>query len=506
MKNVDWAAFRSNLSDRLRNWTIPRTMTRNDLDDHVRFFNKALGETCEEFSTLHLVKPRDPIINLWFTNELRDERKQVASLGRLAVKSKSQEDWDKFHDAQQIYSSNLRRAARACCQKFATDLPDLTDMARFCKMVRSQPRHDIGVMARPDGEFTTSHKESLNVVMDNAFPDSESISPHHWHVNRLQNETMGSFTYPEYNWMDNSFIRDSFAQFKNAKSPGPDLFKPRMLKQLPEIAINRLRQLYEASYFSGYVPQEWLHSKVVFLSKPGKTNYSLPSSFRPICLTSFVFKAMERLVYWNLLNTSLKTNPLNVRQHGVRKGLSTDTAMSATIGRIEKGLRRKKGLAIGVFLDIRGAFDNVNIAFTSKALLERGFDPEMVQWYTHYLENRIATATVRGVSVRGLLKRGVPQGGILSPLAWNCNIDKLLDIFGCFDEEVTEYPDLDLGTRDGVFQDEGQPRINTDEDGNRYIDGHMINHDVLVGGFADDVNSVAEGDDPVTVLLRFNGP
>ena len=77
--------------------------------------------------------------------------------------------------------------------------------------------------------------------------------------------------------------------------------------------------------------------------------------------------------------------------------------MSATIGRIEKGLSRKKGLAIGVFLDIRGAFDNVNIAFTSQALLERGFDKEMVQWYTHYLENRIVTASIRGVSVKRLL-------------------------------------------------------------------------------------------------------
>ena len=156
MKEVDWKKFRSNLADRLRNWIIPRTMTRNDLDDHVRFFNKALGDTCEEFSTLHVVKPRDPVINLWFTDELRNERKEVASLGRAAVRSGLQNDWDSFHEAQRIYSGNLRKAARACFQKFATELPDLSDMARFCKIVRAQPRHDIGVLTRPDGDFTTS--------------------------------------------------------------------------------------------------------------------------------------------------------------------------------------------------------------------------------------------------------------------------------------------------------------------------------------------------------------
>ena len=137
-----------------------------------------------------------------------------------------------------------------------------------------------------------------------------------------------------------------------------------MLKQLPDVALSRLRQLFEASYFSGYVPLEWLKSNVVFLGKPGKSNYSLAGSFRPICLTSFVFKCLERLVYWNVQNTSLAENPLNQRQHGFRKGMSTDTALSMTIGKIEKGLNRKKGLAVAVFLDIKGAFDNVNINFT----------------------------------------------------------------------------------------------------------------------------------------------
>ena len=66
----------------------------------------------------------------------------------------------------------------------------------------------------------------------------------------------------------------------------------------------------------------------------------------------------------------------------------------------------------------------------------------MVRWYTHYLGNRIATATVRGVSVRRLLKKGVPQGGILSPFAWNANVDRLLALFDMFDPP-TEDEDLE---------------------------------------------------------------
>ena len=136
MKEVDWKKFRESLANKLRNWEIPRTMDRNELDGHVSFFTKALSDTCDEFSKLLVVKPRDPIINLWFTKELGEERKSVASLGRTAVRTKATEDWDAFHAAQKTYSSNLRRAARACFQKFATDLPDLTDMAKFCRGIR----------------------------------------------------------------------------------------------------------------------------------------------------------------------------------------------------------------------------------------------------------------------------------------------------------------------------------------------------------------------------------
>ena len=57
----------------------------------------------------------------------------------------------------------------------------------------------------------------------------------------------------------------------------------------------------------------------------------------------------------------------------------------------------------------------------------------MVRWYTHYLGNRIGTATVRGVSVQRLLTKGVPQGGILSSFAWNANMDRLLALFNMFD-------------------------------------------------------------------------
>ena len=111
-------------------------------------------------------------------------------------------------------------------------------------MVKTQPRHDVGVMKLPSGEFTTSTAQSLDLTMDNTFPGSEPVPPHHSHTVRLENDVQGAFTYPEYPFFSTDLIVESFKKFKNSKSPGPDKFKPRMLKHLPPIALDRLRQLY----------------------------------------------------------------------------------------------------------------------------------------------------------------------------------------------------------------------------------------------------------------------
>ena len=79
-------------------------------------------------------------------------------------------------------------------------------MALFNKMTQVVPRHDVGVMRRDTGEFTTSTEESLEVVMASAFPESEPVLQHHQNVVRLQNEALGPFTYPEMDFLKTETI------------------------------------------------------------------------------------------------------------------------------------------------------------------------------------------------------------------------------------------------------------------------------------------------------------
>ena len=81
---------------------------------------------------------------------------------------------------------------------------------------------------------------------------------------------------------------------------------------------------------------------------------------------------------------------------------------------------------MGVFLDIKGAFDNVKHDATIALMRKRGMPEEIVAWYAHYLKNRTAVASLAGEVIVRQIVSGTPQGGVLSPMIWNVVFETLL--------------------------------------------------------------------------------
>jgi hypothetical protein len=79
-----------------------------------------------------------------------------------------------------------------------------------------------------------------------------------------------------------------------------------------------------------------------------------------------------------------------------------------------------------VFLDIEGAFDNSSFGSMDATSGEHEVALTMRRWIDAMLRCRSIRVENRGSSVRVLINRGCPQGGILSPLLWNMVVDYLL--------------------------------------------------------------------------------
>jgi ribonuclease HI len=138
-----------------------------------------------------------------------------------------------------------------------------------------------------------------------------------------------------------------------------------------------------------------------------------------------VLKTYERLLDWYIREKVLSQCPLNRFQFAYQAGVSTTTALHEMVTRIERTLDRGQ-LAIGVYIDVEGAFSQVPTD-SMVAALRRFNTPEiMVRWIEKALLTRNVTAESQGVSVTSLVTRGTAQGGVLSAIVWNMTIDGIL--------------------------------------------------------------------------------
>ena len=94
-----------------------------------------------------------------------------------------------------------------------------------------------------------------------------------------------------------ALVTEALGMLSNKKSPGPDGFRPEMLeiRHLPGNFINTLYVIYKSALTLGYTPRLWKESKLVFIPKPGRDKYDKPSDYRPIALSNYLLKGLERL-------------------------------------------------------------------------------------------------------------------------------------------------------------------------------------------------------------------
>jgi hypothetical protein len=88
----------------------------------------------------------------------------------------------------------------------------------------------------------------------------------------------------------------------------------------------------------------------------------------------FLFKILERLSKWHLERLA---TPLHKDQHAFRKGHCTENALSHMTDSVERGLKEKK-VVLAVFLDIKGAFDNLNTNVITHGMRKHDVDDDII--------------------------------------------------------------------------------------------------------------------------------
>ena len=98
---------------------------------------------------------------------------------------------------------------------------------------------------------------------------------------------------------------------------------------------------------------------MVFVPKTGQQDLDNVKAYRPITLTSFQLKLLEKVILWHLLSLDLVFEAIHTNQHVYRAGSSTDSALHPLVPRIEESVSMGE-FALVIFLDIHGAFDSLS--------------------------------------------------------------------------------------------------------------------------------------------------
>ena len=76
-----------------------------------------------------------------------------------------------------------------------------------------------------------------------------------------------------------------------------------------------------------------------------------------------------------------------------------------------------------------GAFDNVTFDSVSASLRELEVPAWLIRWIDFMIRHGKVQVELCGATVERVIRKGNPQGGILSPLLWNCVLNPLLKEF-----------------------------------------------------------------------------
>ena len=438
-KRANWTRFRRIIEK--HEFHVPTVMSKKKLDKLVRDLYKILNRALNASCPLRPSKISESNLK-WWNVKLHKESKKVGKQYRIAKRCKTLTEIIKLKLMKQNFKKLCRKEKRNAWRKFTLNIKETNRMAALARSLQQKERHKLYTLKNVDGSMTEPGQETLNLLFQTHFPSSTPLQQVTYHDISPEERVLFRSDYINQThdyWLNLELLNSAMKKFNRKKSPGPDGIKPIVFDHLPDNFKKHLIFIYKCCIHLHYTPILWKDTKVIFIPKPGKDDYTLPKSFRPISLSNYFIKTLERLVCW-MMDQSLLIYPIHQKQHGFLPGRSTESAISVTISYIEKYLASNQH-CLAAFLDISAAFDSIHIDSVKSALLKHGGDPDTVGWYHNYLSHRNLFAELHQEEASCSTGVGFPQGGVCSAKFWLIAFNNAIKIINSGFVEGVGYAD-----------------------------------------------------------------
>ena len=220
-------------------------------------------------------------------------------------------------------------------------------------------------------------------------------------------------------------LENVISKLHNTTSSDKNNFRPKILASSGPNFRTCLVNLFNSCLTNSQWPST--ESRVLFIKEPSKPDYTDPSAYRPLCMSSHFGKMFERILNNRIKTFLMKKNLIDHEQEGFLPKESTTRSLYRLKIEYEIRTRDKRKVAL-INLDLEKAFDSVWHNRLFLKLWTAGTRGLLFKLLSKFLTCRVVKTRLDNVTSHLFQpKQGVPQGSVLSPLLFIFYIADMLN-------------------------------------------------------------------------------
>ena len=424
---ADWTSLAAHITT-FHNRLMEQDISLHSADKLWIDFRKSLQEGIQKHIPQKTVRPgsQKPWINRRLQRMLRRKR-QLFSKQKTSGK---QQDIEAYKDIKRKAQKEMRQSYWRHVEDIVTPEAGASNdvrskcSKRFWGLVKHSGNDSVGIPGLADEqgvihEDASAKAEILNRKFVSVFSPRVQTATSQPAADRTSHPEM-----PEIEF-HTAGISKLLCELDPYKACGPDQIKPVVLRTLHLQIAPILQVIFERSYETGIVPEEWRSAYITPIYKKGAR--SDPGNYRPVSLTCVASKVMEHVVVSSLMRHLDRHNILHTRQHGFRARRSCDTQLVEFTHDLFAGIQDGHQMDV-IIMDFAKAFDKVSHNSLLIKLQRNGITGRSLAWIAAFLKDRTQQVVVDGArSERGEVSSGVPQGSVIAPALFLVFINDLPD-------------------------------------------------------------------------------